>query len=106
MDVGKLDKRITLQKLADGEDAYGQPAQIWTDVIRIWASIEDISGRQYFAAQAAQNPVETKITVRYRPGIAASMRAVHGSDVYDVHAVLGQGREVLELMCARGVNNG
>lgn len=106
MQAGKLDKRITLQQLVAGQDAYGEPVHTWTDVATVWASIDDLTGRQYLAAQAAQNAVQTKITIRYRAGIVPAMRVLHGTDVFDIEAVLGQDRVMLTLMCTKGVNNG
>lgn len=106
MKAGKLNRRVTIQRRATGEDAYGQPTQGWVDLFTVWAAIDDMKGRQFFAAQADQSQVHTKITIRYVAGIDASMRVLHGLDVYDIHAVLGQDRVSLELMCARGVGDG
>lgn len=102
----QLNKRITLQAPAAGQDAWGEPLTGWTDVAKVWASIIDISGREYIAAAAVQHTVQTKITIRYRAGMLASMRAVHGADVYTIEAVLGQDRKSLLLMCSRGVSDG
>lgn len=106
MEAGKLNRRATIQRREAGEDTYGQPSSAWVDVATVWAAIEDIKGRQFFAAQADQSQVHTKITIRYIAGIEATMRVLHGAVVYDIHAVLGQGREALELMCARGLSDG
>lgn len=104
--AGRLDKRITLQSRSDTQDAYGESLTTWSDVATVWALIEDMTGGQYYAAQAAQNPVQTKITIRYRTGVVPAMRAVHGSTLYDVEAVLGQDGIMLQLMCSRGVVDG
>lgn len=100
---------ITLERQTEAQDGSGQQLEKWTPVTpKIWAEVKDISGREFLAAQAGQSAVQTKIRIRYRPGIVASMRAVHGSTVYDIHAALDQtGKRVeLVLMCSTGVNNG
>jgi SPP1 family predicted phage head-tail adaptor len=102
----ELNKRITLQAPMTGQDDYGAPLTGWTDVVSVWASIEDISGREFVAANATQNGVQTKITIRYRDGVVAAMRVLHGAVVYNIEAVLGQDRRELLLMCSRGVNDG
>lgn len=102
----ELNKRITLQAPMTGQDDYGAPLTGWTDVVSVWASIEDISGREFVAANATQNGVQTKITIRYREGVVPKMRAVHGDVIYSIEAALGQDRRKLLLMCERGVNNG
>ena len=103
--AGRLTKRITLQAPPTGQDATGEPLTDWTDVATVWASIVDISGREYIAAAAVQNAVQTKITIRYREGIIPSMRVTHGQDRYNIEAVLGQDRTSLLLMCSRGVSH-
>jgi SPP1 family predicted phage head-tail adaptor len=111
MRAGKLDRRITIQTPATGQDAFGEPLSGWTNVVtdgdgKVCAAITDMTGREYLAAAATQNSVETKIYIRYRPGITAAMRVLHGADVYNIAAVLGQDRRQLLLMCTRGVNDG
>ena len=101
MQAGRLNKRITIQSPATGQDATGEPTTGWTDVATVWASIVDVSGREYVAAGGLQNSAQTKITIRYRSGIVPSMRVVHGSDAYNVEAILGQDGRSLLLMCSR-----
>lgn len=109
MSIGaRLNKRITLQVLAGGRDEAGQPLPAdWTNVIasvdgKLWAEVRDVSGREFVAAGATQNQVMTTITIRYRAGVAAKMRVLHGMDVYNIEAVLGQDQRTLALMCSRG----
>ena len=101
MQAGRLNRRCTLQQPGTTTDELGQPIPGWTDVATVWASIVDVSGREYVAAGGLQNAAQTKITIRYRAGIVPSMRVVHGSDAYNVEAVLGQDRRGLLLMCSR-----
>lgn len=104
--AGDFDQRITVQQPATGQDAYGAPNTGWVDVAALWAKVADVSGREYLAAAAVQAAVTTKITIRYRTGITAAMRVLHGADVYNIEAVLKQDKRVCTLMCVRGVNNG
>ena len=101
MQAGRLNKRVLIQSPATWQDATGEPTTGWTDVATVWASIVDVSGREYVAAGGLQNSAQTKITIRYRSGIVPSMRVVHGSDAYNVEAVLGQDKRSLLLMCSR-----
>lgn len=103
MRAGQLNRRITLQAPVTGQDEYGQPLTGWTDVATVWASITDMTGREYIAAAAVQASVQTRITIRYRAGIVAAMRVLHGADVYNVEAVLERDGQALNLMCVRGV---
>lgn len=106
MRAGRLNKRITIQSPATGQDENGEPLTGWTNFVtegdgKVWASIVDVSGREYVAAGGMQNSAQTKITIRYSAGIVPSMRVVHGSDAYNVESVLGQDGRSLLLMCSR-----
>jgi SPP1 family predicted phage head-tail adaptor len=109
--ANRLNKRITLQQLVAGKDATGAPAEDWQNVVTtgdgtIWAGIRDLTGRQYVAAGGTQNAVQTEIEIRYRAGIVPAMRVVHGTDLYDIEAVLDQKGKALLLMCQKGANRG
>ena len=101
MKSGTLNRRVTIQAPAAGQDANGDPVTGFTDVATVWASVDDISGREFLSATAGQNKVNTKIGIRYRPGILPSMRVVYGLDNYNIEAVLGQDKRSLLLMCSR-----
>ena len=101
MQAGRLNQRVLIQAPPTGQDPTGEPLTTWTDFCTVWASITDISGREFVAAEAGQNQVQTKIGIRYRSGIVPSMRVVHGSDTWNIEAVLGQDRRSLLLMCSR-----
>lgn len=106
LQAGEFDQRITIQQPAIGQDAYGQLVTGWDDVCAVWAKKSDMTGREYLAAAATQAEVTTKITIRYRAGITAAMRVLHGADVYNIATVLTQDKVVCTLMCTRGANNG
>lgn len=101
MNIGKLNRRIVIQAPITSQDANGEPVAGWTMVATVWASIEDITGREYLAAAGTQNPVQTKIAIRYRAGIVPAMRVLDGETAYNIEAVLGQDRISLLLMCSR-----
>lgn len=105
MRSGMLRHRVTLQRFQQGQDAYGGPVETWEDVATVWASLEAMSGREFFASQQAQSEVTQRIRIRYRPGVTADMRVVHGGRVFGIVAPLpdNRGRELV-LMC-REVSN-
>lgn len=103
----KLNRRVTIQAPATGTDEYGAPTiGAWTNVAEVWASVTDISGREYLAAAAVQNATVTKILIRYMDGIKQAMRVLSDGKIYNIEAVLGQDKRMLLLMCASGANNG
>lgn len=108
MEAGRLDRRIVLQTPATTQNAIGEMVPTWSAVATTWAAIEDLTGREYQAAQAVQNGTETRIRIRWRAGVVPAMRVVAGDVIYDIQAVLDRdgSKTELQLMCRRGVSNG
>jgi SPP1 family predicted phage head-tail adaptor len=99
-----LNRRVTLQAMSSAQDATGEEVNGWADVVTVWASVIDISGREFVAAMAEQSSTQTKVAIRYRDGITTSMRLIYSGRIYDIEAVLGEDRRTLTLMCAKGGN--
>lgn len=102
MRAGDLNRKITIQKKGAGTDDWGTPLpDAWDDVTKAWASIKNLSGLGAIKADAESSIVKTSIRIRYRTDIAAGMRALHGTTVYDIKAVLpdAAGREFVDLVC-------
>jgi SPP1 family predicted phage head-tail adaptor len=111
MNPEALDKRVTLQQHGTTQDNTGAEIPGWTNVIttgdgKVWAQKRDMSGRQYIAAKAERNSVITEWKIRRRNGIEAKMRLLEGGDIYDIEAVLADGKDWLVLMCVKGLSNG
>ena len=106
MRAGTLNERITIQNAAPTQDANGEMVPAWTNLIAegdgdVWASVIDITGKEYVTANANQASVQTKITIRYRAGILPAMRVINQGAIYNIEAVLGQNKRSLLLMCTR-----
>lgn len=111
MRAGKLRHRVTIQQRLAGSPQRtptGAPDTSWSDVATVWASIDTLRGRELIEAQAVQSRLEVRIRLRYRAGLTAAMRIVHGTDIYNIEAVIDREQQhvELELMCSRGSNNG
>lgn len=100
MQSGQLDQRVTLQSPTAGQDAIGQPVTTWTDVAEVWASVAYMSGLSTIKAGADVSQVQTSVRIRYRTGLTAGMRVLHGDVVFDVRAVLpGKKNVFVDLVC-------
>ncbi|MGF7429587.1 phage head closure protein [Thermoanaerobacterium thermosaccharolyticum] len=102
MRIGELRHRITIQKATTIQDELGQPVEVWQDIANVWAKIEDISGREYFAAkQVLTNEITTKITIRWRNDIEPSMRIVAEGRIFDIQTDIDPDgcKHQLQLMC-------
>lgn len=98
--AGNLNRRVTIQSRQAGQDAIGQPLTTWQTAATVWASIRHTSGMEAIKSGADVSVVKASIRIRYRTGIDAGMRVTHGTTVYDIKAVLPDGRrEFLDLVC-------
>ena len=100
MQAGRLNRRCQLQSPSQSVDELGQPIPGWTDVATVWASIRHLSGVESIKADAAVSTVRASIRIRWRPGLNAGMRVVHGLQVYSIEAVMPDagGREFVDLV--------
>ena len=105
MRIGKLRHRITIERVVETQDADGAVIETWSTYATIQASIEPISGREYFAAQSTQADVTHRIGIRYLSGIVPKMRVKYGSRIFDILSVINvneRNRE-LQLMCRESI---
>lgn len=109
MRAGQLKSQITIQAKTTSVDEYGEPLPgVWTDVATVWADIKHISGMETLRSGVELSVVRASIRIRYRTGLSAGMRAVHGARVYDIRAALPDeaSREYVDLVCEIGANQG
>lgn len=102
MRAGQLRHQITIQRPVETQDAAGGVVTSWVDVASPRAEVVGLAGREYFAAQGVHSEITTKIRIRYRAGLSATMRALHGATVYEIAAPpldpTGK-RDELHLLC-------
>lgn len=94
---GRLRHRVVIKQRVDTQDVQGNITESWEFYRTVWAAIEDLSVRDFIAADAAQSQITTQITIRYLPTFdPLRMRIHHGNVVYEPVGVLadkGSGRE-------------
>ncbi len=110
MRSGDLNKRITISELVTGipaADELGNPNTSWESIATVWASIEPISGREFWAQQQVQSEITVRIRIRFRDDIFPGMKAEYGSKTYIIKNVIDrdESHRELELMCSEGVIN-
>lgn len=109
MNNGKYNRLVTIQQLAAGQDALGQPVQTWSDVCSPWAWMVNQSGASAIKASADVSTLQTSIRIKWRATtITAGMRVVLGAVVYDIQSVLPdlEGHRHIDLVCTTGASNG
>lgn len=101
MEIGKLNRRVTIQRPATGDYSDGQPAIGWTDVATVWANVRYLNGIETVKADAATSVSKASIRIRRRTDVLPTMRVVLGTTNFNIQAVLPdeQDRERLDLAC-------
>ena len=96
MDPGKLNHRITFQiQNLDSE------IEEWNDIVTTWASINPISGREYYQAETINSDLTHKVRLRYRKGITPDMRILYKDRIFNIVSVINEYEKnaILQLMC-------
>ena len=94
-------QRITFQeevKTADGSKGF---TVAWRDFISVWASVEPLSGREFFAAHQIKAEITHRVKIRYRTDITVKMRIKHRERVLEIESIIDkkERREELEIFC-------
>lgn len=105
MRAGRMDRRITIERRADVQDAAGEPVPGWDLVAERWAQKRDVRGRERFAAEQEIGEETAVFVIRWLAGIDSSMRIRHDGKVYGIVGLAEIGRrEGLEITAtAQGV---
>lgn len=109
----RLPHRITIQTPVETQNTYGEPEIRWQNLSTgVWASIEPLSGREYFTSRQMNAEIEARIRLRHRPDITAKMKVVHdntcvcsstATEEYLIESIInvGERNRELQLMCTR-----
>jgi SPP1 family predicted phage head-tail adaptor len=106
--AGLLDRRITIQSATITQNAIGEAISTWSNFATVWASVEPISGREFWAMQQVHAEVTVRIRIRYLAGVLPKMRITgSGSKVFNIEAIINPAERNghLELLCSEGVVN-
>lgn len=82
MEAGKLNKRITIQKLIPKVSASGQQGGVWEDVCTVWAQVKCTSPRAINDDGVVQHEATYKFYIRKRKGITAQMRVLWDGRIF------------------------
>ena len=95
--AGRLRHRVSIEQYLALLDSNGEVLQDpdtgevlmdWVALAEVWAAIEPLSTREFFAAQSVQSKVSARIIIRYRPDIDAAMRLRHNQKIYNIEGIL------------------
>lgn len=117
MNIGRLDRQVTIQRRTETQDEFGQRTLNWTDVAKVWADIRTMSGRDQEQALAISSELTHTVAVRYRADLALPnnantirlfYRTPFGDRILNVSAVrdLDEDRRWLVFSCVEVTTDG
>lgn len=109
MNPGSLDQRVTIQKKNVTRAQNGEEVTSWVTHAVVYASVQPIRGREFFAAAQMQGAADYRVTIRYLASVTRAMRLLWRGQVLDIVAEpidINARQTDLELMCVAGVRDG
>ncbi len=79
-----LRHRIRIQKKVRSITERGFTEERWEDVCSVWAAVDTLRGREFYAAAAVQAERTVKFTIRFREDILEGMRILFQGVAYEV----------------------
>ena len=99
MKAGQLRHRVTLQSRVDTVDEVGQPSTSWLTTAAVWADVRYLSGLSAIKSGSDVSVSKCSIRMRHR-AVNAGQRIVYGNEVFEIDAVLPDGkREYVDAVC-------
>ena len=92
MRAGRLDRLVVIEELTETQDSQGEPQDTWAAWATVWAEVRDVSGREYFQAQAVQSSVDTIFRIRHIANLTHKMRILSGGVYYNIKGIAEIGR--------------
>ena len=103
MKAGLLRHRVDLQSRIDTVDEIGQPSTSWITTAMLWGDVRYLTGLGALKAGADTSVSKCTIRLRHRP-LNAGQRIVYGNEVFEIEAVLPDGKKSFIDAICRVVN--
>lgn len=96
MQIGKLDRRVTLLARTITRDGYGDATEEFTFLDEVWAQVIFNRGAERFRDGQVQRQAQVEVTfrIRWREDLTREMRVEWDGTAYDVTNVMEIGRRV------------
>lgn len=113
--IGRLDKRVSIQRRSATLDSYGQELDSWTTIAQVWAQVKPLSGKERVrnAAMVVESLLTHTVTVRYSASLmppleADAWRILYGTRIFNITASrdVDEDRRFIEFDCSEGSING
>ena len=100
MNIGKLDKRITLQnrpKTSDGQGGF-KPGG-WEDVVSVWAEFRTPNVKELAITGTIASDLIWQIIIRRRADVCRGWRVTYGTRTFEVQHTFNYDKQTTVLVC-------
>ena len=110
MDIGRLNKKVTLYKFGETTDSMGQEIQKFIPVAIIWGDLRPVRGNEYYEVQKIQAKVSHKLYIRYHSAfkdIDTNWYIGYKDKKFDVVSVINVdlADKMFEIYCNERINH-
>ena len=103
MKAGQLRHRVQLQSRLEVFDDIGQPSTSWLTTATVWADVRYLSGLSAIKSGADVSLTKCSVRMRHR-AVNAGQRIVYGDEVFEIDAVLPDGKREFVDCVVRVIN--
>lgn len=113
--IGRLDKRVTVQRRSATKDVFGQEIDSFTTIAQVWAQVKPLGGKENMrnTAMVVEAILTHTVTVRYSeylmpPLEADAWRILYGDRILNISTSrdVDEDRRFIEFNCTEGSLNG
>lgn len=83
---GRLRSRVTLQRRSVTRDTTGAEVETWADLATVWAEVEALLGREFWASQAITSSQVMKFTLRHLANVTTVDRLVWNNRTWNIRS--------------------
>jgi SPP1 family predicted phage head-tail adaptor len=105
MNIGRLNKRITIKKKVDSVNSLNQKSKTYQDVKTVWASIAPVRGAERYELQKLNEEITYRVYIRYISGIRADMYIAYKDKLFEIRSVIDVDLDgkMLEIDCVEKI---
>lgn len=97
--LGSRRQRLVLEAPLEAPNPLGGAAIAFSPVVTLWARLDPGSARDWVTGERLEARTETRITLRWRGGVDATMRFALGARIFQIAATFDPDGRKRELVC-------
>lgn len=98
MNIGKLDRRITIERLTETVKPSGSVVEVWSPIASVWAETLQQTATEYFTGYGEAETGSMIFRIRFLADITTADRVTYNGTAYNLKEIKELGRrDALEL---------